>query len=267
MVSVEDKPVDEDIEAEKYPATMISDAFVSYMHMRQELSSFVEFYHKMAKQAIEPNEDEADCEMYKEYRGQSIFFLENYISRISDFFDLYLEHLVYCICLEKRDFFPAREYIKAKARLVRRGIVNPTDNESASEASSAFGRKDKSEIAEYFKQIIGFDIVTETSCWEDVLFCSKIRNLIVHKASIIDDRFVESARGKSCPFEVKLGENLIMPEKWVMELASKVNYCVMVIDDTISNFVPIHKRNKYGHFWLPRSVWANPLSSTQDRIS
>jgi hypothetical protein len=267
MISMEEQPNPELPDVAQYPSVMVSDAFINFMHRRDELSSFVKFYHKLAQQAIQPSKKRPNKELYKEYRGNSVFFLENYISRISDFFDIYIDDLIYSVCLTKKDFLSERDYVKAQSRFEKRGFSNLTDDDVLFEASIALGRKDKSEIAEHFKKMTGFDIIKAAGHWEEMLLCNRIRNLIVHKGSIMDERFIEFVKDKDCPFEVELGAPLIMPEKWVLELASKVDRCISAVDDAISHFVPIHKRNRYGHFWLPRSTWANPLTSTQDQVS
>ncbi len=249
----------------KAPRTdaMVSDAFINYMHMRTELSAFVEFYHKMAKQAISRDDSQIDEALYEEYRGHSAFFLENYITRISDLFDLYIEHLVYCVCVKKRDFLPERAYEKARSRLATMGLRRPTEDETVFEASIQFGQRDRNEVAKHFVNSVGFDIPAKLgSLWTDALLCKKIRNLIVHRASIMDERFVEYADGKDCPFPVAVGEHLIMPEAWILNLAVKVDSCIILIDGAISDHVAVEKRSRYGHFWFPRSVWSNPVKNT-----
>lgn len=260
------EPHEETLEKAPRPAALVSDAFISFMHMRTELSQFVEFYHRMAKQAVSHEGDLMDKEMYEEYRGHSVFFLENYITRVSDLFDLYIEHLVYAVCLKKRDFLSERTYEKAAQRLKNLGISQPVEDEILFEASIHFGQQDKVALAKHFVQAIGFDMPAKLgSLWTDALFCKKIRNLIVHKASVVDERFVEHAKDKECPFDVAVGEHLVMPEAWILSLASKVDSCTMLIDDALSDYVAVHKRNRYGHFWLPRSVWSNPLRNNPEK--
>lgn len=229
---------------------MVSDAFIKFMYMRSELSEFVRLYHTMAAKAVGDDEKTYDKELYDSYRGHAIFFLENYISRISDFFDLYLEHLIYAIVLEKRDFLSEKSYEKASNRLRNIGLAEVTEDDVLFEAALNLGRKDKTEIAKHFDQSINFDISSVSQLWGDAVFCNKIRNLIVHKSSIMDERFVKFAKDKNCPFEVEIGKPLIMPEKWIIQLASNVDELIFSIDDVISDFVAIHKRNRLGHFWL-----------------
>ena len=249
-----------------YPAAKVSNAFVSFMHMRAELSQFVAFYHKMAERAISHQGNIIDKTLYEEYQGHSIFFLENYITRISDLFDLYIEHLVYELCRKKKDFLSIKTYEKATSRLRNRGISNPTEDEILFEASVNFGQQDKVELARHFGQSIGFDIPAKVgSFWTDALFCKKIRNLIVHKASVMDQRFVEYAKDMECPFDVAIGEHLVLPEAWILHLASRVDQCITLIDDMISDYVPVDKLRRDGHFWLPRSVWSNPLNKSHEK--
>jgi hypothetical protein len=239
---------------------MVSDAFIQFMYMRTELSDFVRLYHTMAAKAVGNDERTYDKELYDSYRGQAVFFLENYISRISDFFDLYLEHLIYAIAQEKRDFLPEKSYEKALNRLRGIGLADITEDDVVFEAALNLGRKDKTEIAKHFAQSLNFDISNASQLWGDALLCSKIRNLIVHKSSKMDERFVKFAKDKNCPFEVGIGNSLVMPEKWVLQIASNVDELIFSIDDGISDSVAIHKRNRLGHIWLPRSSLAKPLN-------
>jgi hypothetical protein len=242
---------------------MVSDAFIKFMYMRTELSDFVRHYHTMAAKAVGDDESAYDKDLYDSYRGQAFFFLENYISRISDFFDLYLEHLIYAIVLEKRDFLPEKSYEKAFDRLKNIGLAEVTAEDVLFEAALNLGRKDKIEIAKHFNQSLNFDITNPPQLWGDALLCSKIRNLIVHRSSVMDERFVMFAKDKNCPFEVGIGKTLVMPEKWILQIASNVDELIFTIDDGISDFVAIHKRNRLGHTWLPRSNLAKPLNEDE----
>ena len=249
-------------------AAMVSDAFISFMHMRKELSDFVDFYHAMAKYAITRDNGQIDEKLYGEYISHSVYFLESYITRISDLFDLYIEHLVYAVCLVNREFLTDREYGQADARLKKLGVSSPSEVDFVFEAAIRFGQKDRNEICERFQTLLGFDIPgTVGDLWDDVLFSKKVRNLIVHKASIMDERFVESARGRDLPFHVAVGEYFSPPETWFLELASKIDRCIVLIDGAISDHVAVNKRNRYGHFWLPRSVWSNPLKKSLEKQS
>lgn len=251
-----------------HAAAMVSDAFISFMHMRTELSDFVDFYHAMAKQAISREAGQIDEKLYGEYIGHSVYFLESYMTRISDLFDLYIEHLVYAVCLVKKEFLADREYDQAESRLKKLGVLAPTEDDVVFEAAVRFGQKDKHEICERFQDSIGFDIPgTVGALWNDVLFAKKVRNLIVHKASVMDERFVESARGRDCPFHVEVGVHLSPPETWFLNLASKIDNCIVLIDGAINDYVAVNKRNRYGHFWLPRSVWSNPLKKSLEKQS
>lgn len=247
------------------PAVMVSDAFLQFTYMRSELNEFTKFYHSLAGKAIGIHAENPDENLYRDYRGQSIFFLENFISRISDFFDLYIEHLIYAVCLERSSFLAETAYSSAKKRLIKFGSAEPTDDDVMFEAAITLGRKDKSEIANHFETQIGYAISKVSPNWDDAIFCNKIRNVIVHKSSMMDERFVAFAKDRQCPFELAVGESLIMPEKWLMKLASSTDECIYAIDEAISDFVPVHKRNRYGHFWLPRSTWANPLTHVPER--
>ena len=245
------------------PDMMVSDAFLNFNYRRTELSEFTRFYHTLAKHAIRPESVDADEKLYKEYRGQGIFFLENYIVRISDFFDIYLEHLIYAILLEKRSFLDEKIITKARSTLVRLGVANPHDDDVLFEAAVSFGRKDKLEIAEYFKTKIDFDLAAVSEHWEDVIVFSKIRNVIVHKASTIDERFSNFAKAKNFPFEVTVRKHLLMPEAWIMQIAYNIDKYIYTLDKEISNYVSVYKRNRYGHFWLPRSALADELVGTR----
>jgi hypothetical protein len=244
------------------PDEMVSDAFLKFAYRRAELSDFTTFYHTLAKRAISPENENADDKLYKEYRGQGIFFLENYIIRISDFFDIYLEHLIYAVLLEKPFFLDEKNILRARSTLQKLGVSDPAEDDVLFEAAVSFGRKDKLEIAEYFKAKIGFDISAASEHWGDVIVFSKIRNVIVHRASIVDERFLDFARAKNFPFEVTVGKDLMMPEAWIMQIANNVDKCIFTIDNEISKYVSVHKRNRYGHFWLSRSAFADELVGT-----
>ncbi len=238
---------------------MVSDAFLQHAYMRTELSEVNEFYHALARKAIGEKPDEADYDLYRHYRGLSIFYLENFVSRISDFFDIYIEHLIYAVALERDDFIPEKLIQKTAKWIEEMDDSDPSDDDILFEASLTLGKKNKSELAGHFEDKTGFKIESASPFWEDALLCNKIRNLIVHRSSTMDYKFVAFARRFNCPFPVEVGSKLILPEKWLVELASNVDECIYAVDHQISDFVPIHKRDRYGHFWLPRSEWANPL--------
>jgi hypothetical protein len=244
------------------PDIMVSDAFLKFAYRREELSDFTRFYHTLAKTAINPNNEEPNETLYKEYRGQGIFFLENYIIRISDFFDIYLEQLIYAVLLERPSFLDEKNITKARSTLIKLGVANPHEDDVLFEAAVSFGRKDKLEIAEYFKTKISFDLAAVSEHWEDVIVFSKIRNVIVHRASIVDERFYDFALAKSFPFEVTVGKDLLMPEAWIMQNAYNIDKCIYTIDKEISKYVSVHKRNRYGHIWLTRSAFAEELVGT-----
>jgi hypothetical protein len=243
------------------PPAMVSEAFLSFMHARTELSKFVDFYHRTAKQAMAPCGEMTDKALYEEYMGHSVFFVENYLTRIADFFDTYLEQLIICVCAAKRDFLPDRQYRSATDRLKRLGNPDPEDGDIVFEAATRFAQNDKSEIDKYFIDTIGFSLSAAAGkSWTESIFLTKIRNLIVHKASVMDERFVQYAIARACPFEIGIGTHLLMPERWVMELSMNVDSCVVLIDGAIDQYIQIEKRNRYSHFWLPRHVWASPLN-------
>jgi hypothetical protein len=245
------------------PPMMVSGAYFEFMHQRTELSEFVNFYHMHAKLAVQPEGGEPNVEIYEEYRGLSIFFLENYISRISDFFDQYIENLTVCVCDEKGDFLTEKEYSKAKERLEKRGLTEVLQEEVTLEAVVKFCRRHKSEIAQSYLERIGFDMASISKHWDEVLICSEIRNLIVHKGSIMDERFVTFASNHKLPFDIGVGTTLLLPERWLLALASKIDKLISVIDDEITKYVPIQKRNRMGHIWLPRSVLLKSLKEVE----
>jgi hypothetical protein len=247
-----------------HPADDVSDAFINHAYSRSEVSSFVSFYHKMAAAALKPDTPEFDHGMYKEYRGHSIYFVESYLCRISDLFDYYLECLVFFICRERSDFFDQKFYSKAREQLVKLGVTAPTDDDIYFECALSFCRRSKEAIAEHFQKVLAFDLVAAAKNWNEILLCGRIRNLIVHKASVMDERFVDLLRPLDCPFSVEIGKYLIMPERWAMELASKVDFAVAAIDEAILACVPINKRDRWGHIWMPRSTWANPTNEDNE---
>jgi hypothetical protein len=249
------------------PAVMVSDAFLSFMYMRAELREFSQLYHSLAHKAINVNSETPDKELYEVYRGQSVFFLENFICRISDFFDLYIEHLIYEVCLVNYSFLPESAYASAKKRLAKFVASEPSDDDIMFEAAITFGRKFKSEIASHFETAIGFSIEQFAPSWSDAVFVGKIRNVIVHKASKMDERFVDYAKNCNCPFELEPGKPLLMPEKWLLKMAASTDECIYAIDEKISDFMPVHKRNRYGHIWIPRSTWASPLASLAEKTA
>jgi hypothetical protein len=244
------------------PAEMVSDAYINFMHQRSELSSFVRFYHQLARTAIKPQSRKPDLVLFGEYKNQSVFFLENYICRISDFFEVYIDELIFSVCMVQRDFLTDQNYNKAKTRLEKLQVTAFSDEDIVYEAAINFGRKDRSEISEYFKGKLGFDLSTSPA-WDDMILCSKIRNLIVHQGSKVDERFVDFAKNLNLPFEVAIGVRLTIPEEWLLKLANKVDACICSIDENISNYVQVHKTNRFGHFWIGRSAWVNPLENQE----
>lgn len=176
---------------------------------------------------------------------------------MADYFDIYLDQLVFAVCQVKKDFLTDRDYQKANSRLQQLGLTEILPIEMQYEAALYFGRKDKTEIAAYFNSAIGFDIVSAAKNWDAVLLCTRIRNLIVHKSSVVDLRFQENVKEMDLPFDCEVGNYLIMPQEWVIDLCGSVNSCVPAIDAAISDKIEIYKRNRYGHFWFPRSGWAN----------
>ena len=243
------------------PAEMVSDAFITYMYQRSEIFSFNEYYHRLAKKAIEAETNKPDLELYKEYRGQSIYFLENFLCKMSDLFEVYLDELIWATWHIKPDFLAAREKEMAKIRLSDMGFENALDGDVLFEASTRFGRRDKNEIAQHFKDSIGFDMVEVSGSWSEMLLCSAVRNIIVHKRSIMDEKFVHIAKNHNCPFPLEVGVSLAMPEAWVMQLTQSVDQCICAIDDKISERVQVNKRNRFGHIWLARSYLDNPLNT------
>ena len=237
---------------------MVSDAFIQFMYRRQELSDFVSFYHEIAKKAIGTNEENYDQELYEKYRGNSVFFLENYICRISDLFDIYLEDLIFVGAEIKSDFFSGAEKAKVKSRLNKLGIKDVSEISVISEAASNLARKNKIDIVVRFREAIGFDMEISAKHWQRSLLCNRIRNLIVHRGSVVDQRFHELTKESALPFEVEIGKPLLIPEILIMDLASKVDDCIWSIDGMVSDFVNVPKRNRYGHFWIARSGWSKP---------
>jgi hypothetical protein len=244
----------------------VSDAYIAYMHRRSELSSFVEFYHRLARKAIQPTIKKLNKSLYKEYHGHSAFFVENYICRIVDIFELYLDDLVHCVCQVNRGFLPAKEYIKAKARLRALGYPNADDDDAIFEASVRFGMRDKVEIAEHFRKQIGFDIAKDVPLWKSALLASKIRNQIVHKGSIVDEGFLGFFNNKSVRFEIGPSGYMMFSEKTIFKMAREVDGCINNLDKSIGDHVNVLRRNRLGHLWLPRSNWSNPLNEKEQKI-
>ena len=241
----------------------VSGAFVAYRHRRHELSSFTEFYHRAAKLAFQPMRWWVRRSLYDEYMGQQIYFIENYICKMSEFFDLFLEDLVKCICQRKRDFLPEREYQKAKVRLENSGVLAVDDEELLHDASSWFCRRSKELIAEHFLVSVGFDFSTKLPLWPRVLLASKIRNQIVHNASVADDAFLRNFDIHNLPFKLGPDAHLVFSEKFILKLAEDIDACVKQIDLEIENYVQLQRINRYGHFWLPRSVWSRPSNNVE----
>ncbi len=243
---------------------MVSNAFIEFMYRREELSSFVGFYNKLVGLAVKPKDAPLDESLRKEFYGQQIFFMENYLCKMSDYFDIYIDQLVFAVCRVKEDFLKARDYQKANSKLQQLGLTEILPIEVQYEAAFNFGRKDKTEIATYFKNEISFDLVAAAKNWDAVLLSSRIRNLIVHKSSVVDLRFYEYAKEKNLPFDFEVGSYLTMPQEWVVDLCGRVNDCVPAIDAAISEKVEIYKRNRYGHFWFPRSGWATEANEARN---
>ncbi len=241
------------------PDEMVTVAFLNFMRKRHEIHDFLGFYHKLAERAIRPNTSETDTELYNEYMGQSIFFLENYLCRFSDLFEVYLDDLIYSVCLEKEDFLSENVLSSARNRLTKFGFDASTELDVLYEASNQFGKKDRDDIADHFFEKLGFDLRNASPLWPRVQLCGWIRNLIVHKASQMDEKFVFLTKDLGCPFEVNVGADLVMPEAWIMDLVRDVDRCIYSIDSHISKKARIEKRSRSGHFWLTRSYWANPL--------
>lgn len=237
---------------------MVSDAYINYMHRRTELSTFVEFYHRLAKTAVEAESGSLNKELYAEYVGHRAYFLENYICRISDIFDLYIEDLIKCVCDIRSDFLPSKELLKAKQRLSLNGMVNPTDDRVIFEACSWFARRGKTEIAKYFKIHLGFDVLAMMLEWDKVLKISTIRNQIVHKASLVDESFLTQFEEDQTLFEIGPGGYLSFSELALLQLATSVDTSIEYLDKTIENFVNLNRRNRLGHFWFSRSVINRP---------
>ena len=241
---------------------MVSDAFVNFMHMRSELSEFVEFYHILAREAVTIDDNNYKEGLYDKYRSQSIFFLENYLLRLSDMSDIYIEDLLIEIAAANRNIFIERELVSAKNRLEKMSAI--VDDEYINvEASYRLSKLSKPEIFDLVRDRVGFDIQTEVANWVYIPLIGQIRNVIVHNRSYIDEKFLKIVHDLGFEFGGEVGDPLLLSEKVIMDIAGCVDDCICEIDAKISRHVQIHKRNRCGHFWLPRSQWGTEELSKQ----
>ena len=240
--------------------SMMTEALTHYVHMRSELSEFSTSYHKIAFRALHRDDGSRDLDIYKTYRGNAVFFLEHFAVRVSDLFDVYIEELVFMIASNTLGFFDEKDERRARTQLAKLGI-QPDPFEIKIEASASMARRNKDEICEHIERKIGINISTVSSWWDDAITFNKVRNLIVHKSSEIDARFIAYAKGKNLPFSSELRSQLNLTERWVTETAMKINECVYAIDEFVGDSLGVFKRPRDGHFWLSRSHTSNPFSS------
>ncbi len=240
----------------------VSDAYIGYMHRRQDLSLFVEFYHRLAQLAIEGGTTSPNVDLHSEYIGHSAYFIENYVCRMSDIFDIYIEELVMCVCDVKQDFLSEKEYHKATQRLTRNGINNPKLGEIIDNACSWFARRGKTEIAQHFSNQLGFDVLNDVPEWKNVQKVATIRNQIVHGASLVNDKFLRQFPESEGLVSIGPGGYIVLNEKETMKLVQSIDASIMFIENKIELFVQLKRRNRYGHFWVARSVWNRPDSDS-----
>lgn len=252
--SMTDESANEDILLGRQ--AMVTDALTHFMHSRGELAEFVSYYHNLAGTAFRWGEPDFDEALHKQYLGQSIFFLENYMIRLSGMVDIYIEDLVIDLASNLPGFLEANELENARSRLRKRGYSNVEEIEAKYEAGRYISKLSKPEIAATVQQRCGIDFSRCGENWREILILTQIRNIIVHNNSYVDEKFDKVCVDLHYKFRSPVGQLFLLPEKEVMRIAAGVDDSVWMIDAEASALEPIFKRDRFGHIWLSRSVWA-----------
>ncbi len=234
---------------------LITDALTHFMRCRSELAEFVRFYHTSAARAFRWDQPDFDETFHKEYLGQSIFFLENYIIRFLGMVDIFLEETVIDLAFALPDFISENEIDKARKRLIKREKSVTEIADLIVEAASPILRSSKLDISLEIKARCGVDAENCHIGWRDVLLLNHIRNIIVHNSSEVDAKFKAVCDDLGYQYCGEIGEMFLIPESEVMRIASNVDDWVWALDAEVSKFPQIFTRDRFGHLWIPRSTW------------
>lgn len=222
------------------------------MHARSELKEFVRFYHVAIELAVRRDPNKYDDELFEKYHSLSSFFIENYICRVSDTLDRYLESITAEVCRAQPNFLAEASYNAARRRLEKFIGDTPTEGEVIVEAAKTFCNGPKADIEKKYSEKIHFQLFDNDTIREGIQLLGLVRNAVVHADSVVDFRFDARSKALNAPFEIVVGQQLVIPERWALETALAVDEFVFSADHRISDFANIKKRDRRGHFWLRR---------------